>query len=104
MRSRHCSVAQHRSDTAQFTDVHRLHEPDGTARTWEAEASLQLRSGTVAALDAYRRHGRITDVHDRADDLCRLPRVEGTALPVRTGLLVGRSSRSRRVRHPEFIA
>jgi len=66
-------LAQHRPDTAQLTDVHRFHDPDGSVRTWEAEASLQLRSGDVAALEAYQRHGRIASgtTEEMIDDAYR---------------------------------
>ena len=54
-------LAHHHADTAQLTGVHRFRNPDGTARQWEAQASLHLRAGNPAALVTYRQHGRFAD-------------------------------------------
>jgi hypothetical protein len=54
-----------RPDTPELTMVRRFHEPDGTVRTWEADASIALRRGDTTALDIYASHDRIHDVGDR---------------------------------------
>lgn len=43
----------------ELETVRRFREPDGSIREWEAAASLQLRRGEAAALQAYAAHGRI---------------------------------------------
>lgn len=53
-------LAEHRSDTAQLTGIRRFRESDGATRTWEAEASLQIRRGETAGLAAYQAHDRFT--------------------------------------------
>lgn len=53
-------LAEHQPDTAQLTDIRRFANPDGAIRQWEAAASLELRRGDPAALDAYAAHGRFT--------------------------------------------
>lgn len=42
-----------------LSNVRRFRDEDGTVREWEAEASLALRRGDVAALEEYRLQGRI---------------------------------------------
>ncbi len=46
-------LATDRRDTPTLSDVHRF------AEDWEADASLQLRSGNTAAINAYLDHGRV---------------------------------------------
>ena len=54
-------LAEQRTDTPQLTGIRRFTNPDGTVRTWEADASLRLRHGDPKALDTYAAHGRFTD-------------------------------------------
>ena len=54
-------LTESRCDTPQLAAIHRFRDPDGTARTWEATASLQLRRGDERAIDAYARHDRLRD-------------------------------------------
>jgi conjugative relaxase-like TrwC/TraI family protein len=54
-------LAEHQPDTPQLSDIRRFTDSSGQVRRWEAEASLGLRRGDPAALDAYQAHGRFTD-------------------------------------------
>jgi hypothetical protein len=54
--------ASDRQDASTLRAVHRFDEQ------WEAQASLQLRNGNSAAVDAYLAHGRVTS-GDRTDML-----------------------------------
>ncbi len=47
-------LVEDREVPAELSEVHRFHQP------WEKRASTELRAGSVSAIDAYLRHGRVT--------------------------------------------
>ncbi len=46
-------LVEDREMPAELSEVHRFHQP------WEKQASTELRAGSVSAIDAYLRHGRV---------------------------------------------
>lgn len=51
-------LAENSSDTPRLAAIHRFRDASGIERTWEAEASLQLRRGDPGSINAYASHGR----------------------------------------------
>ncbi|MET3803993.1 conjugative relaxase-like TrwC/TraI family protein [Nakamurella sp. UYEF19] len=54
-------LAAARADTPTLTQIRRFRDPDGTRRTWEEEASADMRLGLHHCLDSYEEHDRFTD-------------------------------------------
>jgi ATP-dependent exoDNAse (exonuclease V) alpha subunit len=52
-------LATARPGTTHLTEIHRFRTDDGAPRTWEAQASLQLRDGDAHAIDTYEQHDRL---------------------------------------------
>lgn len=49
-----------RPDTPQLSVIRRFTDPDGSRRRWEEQASLGIRLGDPAVVDAYLDHGRVS--------------------------------------------